>query len=135
MVKVKLSGITTTWLKTLFSLNVVFNAIAALASIVLYSNVILLPHAYLLSASIILLSAFSWQVNQALMALINKQQNDNQVLADKLTKQQLAFESTLQESQDELENKVQERTLELHIALQELEDVNRELAKKLPLMI
>lgn len=129
--KVKSSGITTPWLKTFFSLNVVFNVIAALASIVvLYSEVILLPHAYLLSASIILLSALSWQVNQAFVALINKQQNDNQVLADQLTRQQLAFENTLQENQDKLENKVQERTLELHIALQELEDVNRELAKK-----
>lgn len=41
-----------------------------------------------------------------------------------------ALENILQESQDELESKVQERTLELHIALQELEELNRELAEK-----
>lgn len=35
-----------------------------------------------------------------------------------------------QESQDLLEERVQERTLELHITLQELEEANRELAEK-----
>lgn len=130
-VKAKSSLMTSPRVKTLFSLNVVFNVIAALISILaLYSELILLPHAYLLSVSILLLSACYWQVHQSLCVLINKQQNDNQLLAEQLTKQQLTFESTLQESQNELENKVQERTLELHIALQELEDVNRELAKK-----
>ena len=34
--------------------------------------------------------------------------------------------------QDDLESKVQERTLELNIALQELEEVNRELQEKIP---
>lgn len=40
------------------------------------------------------------------------------------------LQKTLDTSQEELESKVQERTLELNIALQELEERNRELAAK-----
>jgi len=42
----------------------------------------------------------------------------------------VVLEQEQQESQDLLENKVQERTLELKIALQELEEVNHELEQK-----
>ena len=65
-VKAKSSLMTSPRVKTLFSLNVVFNVIAALISILaLYSELILLPHAYLLSVSILLLSACYWQVHQS----------------------------------------------------------------------
>lgn len=50
------------------------------------------------------------------------------VLSAKNSYQQLLGEQ--QESQDLLEERVQERTLELHIALQELEEANSELEKK-----
>jgi len=64
-------------------------------------------------------------------------------IQDKETAQRLALENAIssknaqndlynlqQESQDKLEQHVQERTLELNIALQELEEANRELARK-----
>lgn len=119
------------WFKALFSISLLFNVIAALTSIfTLFSDRLLLPNAYLLSVSILLLSAVYWRVNQNLFIFLAEYQNNNKALQDKIAQQKTTFETTLQDSQDELESKVQERTLELHIALQELEDVNRELAKK-----
>jgi uncharacterized membrane protein len=41
-----------------------------------------------------------------------------------------SIENQSMEEHDELESKVQERTLELNIALQELEEMNKELQKK-----
>lgn len=72
--------------------------------------------------------------------LYRKYLTDNKNLKDQLDEQkkdtlsvknsyQLLLEQQ-QESQDLLEDRVQERTLELHIALQELEEANHELAQK-----
>ncbi|WP_245942556.1 GGDEF domain-containing protein [Candidatus Colwellia aromaticivorans] len=55
-------------------------------------------------------------------------QAKNAILAAKNSYQLLLNQQ--QESQDLLEERVQERTLELHIALQELEEANRELEQK-----
>ena len=73
--------------------------------------------------------------------LINrKQTSDKQHLEEELAKAKVANESSeqarllllqiQQESQDLLEEKVQERTIELNIALQELEEANQELEQK-----
>jgi len=77
-------------------------------------------------------------------ALVNSQrkkhQQQTQLLVNELSTLQsamaaseqarVALEQEQQESQDLLEDKVQERTLELNIALQELEEVNHELEQK-----
>jgi diguanylate cyclase (GGDEF)-like protein len=51
----------------------------------------------------------------------------NAVASERAQEELLRLQS---QSQEELENRVQERTLELNIALQELEEVNRELEQK-----
>ncbi|MAG75883.1 MAG: hypothetical protein CL811_03895 [Colwelliaceae bacterium] len=62
----------------------------------------------------------------------DKQQAQKEALANAIATKQ-AQEKLIQlqdENQEELEQRVQERTLELHIALSELEELNRELAEK-----
>lgn len=64
--------------------------------------------------------------------LIDKQEAQRQALQNAITSER-AQEELLKlksQSQEELEDRVQERTLELNIALQELEEVNRELEQK-----
>lgn len=64
--------------------------------------------------------------------LIDKQEAQRQALTNAIASEQ-AQEELLRlqsQSQEELENRVQERTLELNIALQELEEVNHELEQK-----
>jgi len=85
---------------------------------------------------------FSFWVN-ALLVIILISQLYSQQLKDKHKAQVKAFEhavasqqaqedllSLQAKNQDELEQRVQERTLELNIALNELEELNRELAEK-----
>jgi len=60
--------------------------------------------------------------------LLEKKEIKDQLVTAKNSYQRLLGEQ--QESQDLLEERVQERTLELHIALQELEEANSELEKK-----
>ena len=64
--------------------------------------------------------------------LADKQLAQRQALTSELNSERAQEELfTLQsQSQEDLENRVQERTLELNIALQELEEVNRELEQK-----
>lgn len=64
--------------------------------------------------------------------LLDKQEAQRQALQNAISSE-LAQEELLKlksQNQEELENRVQERTLELNIALQELEEVNRELEQK-----
>lgn len=64
--------------------------------------------------------------------LIDKQEAQRQALQNAIASER-AQEELLKlksQGQEELENRVQERTLELNIALQELEEVNRELEQK-----
>ena len=81
-------------------------------------------------------------LNGCLIALLLSKQSNLQITA-KHQAQHEALESAMesreaqqellivqQQAKEQLEAKVQERTLELNIALQELEDVNRELEKK-----
>jgi diguanylate cyclase (GGDEF)-like protein len=64
--------------------------------------------------------------------LVDKHLAQRQALTSELNSERAQEELlTLQsQTQEDLENRVQERTLELNIALQELEEVNRELEKK-----
>jgi len=64
--------------------------------------------------------------------LIDKQEAQRQALTNAITSERTQEEllRLQSQSQEELENRVQERTLELNIALQELEDVNHELEQK-----
>jgi diguanylate cyclase (GGDEF)-like protein len=64
--------------------------------------------------------------------LVDKQLAQRQALTSEINSERAKEELlTLQlQSQEDLENHVQERTLELNIALQELEEVNRELEQK-----
>jgi diguanylate cyclase (GGDEF)-like protein len=64
--------------------------------------------------------------------LLDKQEAQRQALTSAITSER-AQEELLRlqsQSQEELENRVQERTLELNIALQELEEANHELEQK-----
>jgi len=64
--------------------------------------------------------------------LIDKQEAQRQALTNAIASER-THEELLRlqsQSQEELENRVQERTLELNIALQELEEVNHELEQK-----
>ena len=64
--------------------------------------------------------------------LIDKQEAQCQALTSAIASEraQYALLKLQSQSQEELENRVQERTLELNIALQELESVNHELEQK-----
>lgn len=64
--------------------------------------------------------------------LKDKQEAQRQALTSAIASEKAQEELLIlqSQSQEELENRVQERTLELNIALQELEEVNRELEQK-----
>lgn len=64
--------------------------------------------------------------------LIDKQEAQRQAITSAITSEQAQEElfRLQSQSQEELENRVQERTLELNIALQELEEANHELEQK-----
>jgi len=91
--------------------------------------------------SIIIGFSICFIIMTAVIYLLNRKHvNKQQYLAEELLKatnenkeielaHQLLLEE-LQQSQGQLEEKVQERTLELHITLQELEESNQELKKK-----
>ncbi|MGJ8692849.1 MAG: GGDEF domain-containing protein [Thalassotalea sp.] len=83
----------------------------------------------LLFSATALLIALGYRTQLLIMTSVEKTQQVQQ-LTQQLQSEKTLFETTLQENQEELESHVQERTLELHIALQELEEVNRELAEK-----
>ena len=85
---------------------------------------------YLLVASGISVISILFTLMQKLIEQSGKNAEQIATLTKQLTIEKSLFETQLQENQEELESKVQERTLELHIALQELEELNRELAEK-----
>ena len=67
-----------------------------------------------------------WQKYQRMLLRLKRAQKNNLLIQKTMT--QLSKEQ--QDNQDLLEDRVQERTLELNIALQELESVNQELERK-----
>ena len=87
------------------------------------------PFALLVISALSLVILFCFAITSVTLQL-NLKNAEIDELKTNFAQEKLTFEDILQENQDDLESKVQERTLELHIALQELEDVNRELAEK-----
>lgn len=105
-----------------------FSILCLLATI--FGLMIVIPHVIILSfISLFILLQFR-QLHIMYMNSMADRVAEQEVMAVKINDEKTAFQLQLQESQDELESKVQERTLELHVALQELGDVNRELAEK-----
>lgn len=93
-------------------------------------NVLIFPSFYILVITFISILTFIVCNHQYCLALFADQQAtiDEQTLSFEQAKNKL--EEEIQDIQYEFDDKVQERTLELNIALQELEEVNKELAAK-----
>jgi diguanylate cyclase (GGDEF)-like protein len=94
-----------------------------------YINLPITLHLYAFILSSLMMLILMIQTNNvAKNIIINMQSKSKQRIKSSLKKQK-QLEEQLIECQEELESTVQERTLELHIALQELEDANRELSE------
>ena len=117
-------------LQPLLLCSMVVNASMFILSLINQYIKIALPQGIVLALSLLLTTLILWKTKIFFMMLVNDIKEKNLKMRKEFCAHKVEFENTLQESQDELESKVQERTLELHIALQELEDVNRELAEK-----
>ena len=114
-----------------------FNSIYLIALILLSLNNIFFPVIYDLSIFAASYVGFTVLlaigIKQQRCAYLKEQNNERKKAEQRieaLTYTQLQLEAILTENQDELESKVQERTIELNIALQELEEANRILAEK-----
>lgn len=116
--------------KKVLVIFIVLQFFAFLLGLLQLLNVLTFSPFYVLVITFILLLVFILYTHQAYSILIAEQQTaiDKQALNFEQTKSKL--EEDIQDIQYEFDNKVQERTLELNIALQELEEVNKVLAAK-----
>ncbi len=119
-------------LAKLFILLVAVNAMFIVTNILVFGWLTFDPKLYSLAYSVFGLMVVYLMTRQSALQIAEKHSAQHEALQSAMQSRAAHEELLLlqEQTQEQLESRVQERTLELNIALQELEEANRELAQK-----